>query len=392
MNPPTLEPPRREESGPTRGPATARRRNVRTPGGGPRGAVAAGTRPLIGHHRLDLADDRSVRRRAATLIAWMNLAGLPFSLAMPLTGDSQFSAPVMLSLILGHLAVVVVAFGRRDRFGDTGLWLLQLGALAVVALVLFATTPAGSLRSSELVLLVPLITACVFCGSRWHAATVVLGCVVAANAISLKRLTGQPDAVAELLGELTVFCMIAVVVRSLRESAQAALVSARVGELTDPLTELANRRGFEHAGSQLWTRRARDREGVVVMVLDLDHFKSVNDRHGHAAGDEVLHRLAQLMATGVRAGDLAARLGGEEFAVLAQVQTGEGALLAERLRQDVEAELAPVTVSIGAVELVPSSSRAGHQDVEALWQAVAQADALLYEAKRAGRNRVVMAS
>lgn len=347
---------------------------------------------LVDAHRLDLADDRSVRRRAARLIAWMSLSGVPFTLVLTLTGISQLPAPMTLLLVLGHLAVVVVAFARRNQFGDTGLLLLQLGTLAVIVPILQSTTPVGSLRSSELVLLAPLITACVFCRSRWHAAAVVLGCVAGANAISLQRLSGQPDAMGELLGELAVFCMIAVVVRSLRESARAALISARVGELTDPLTDVPNRRGFERAGRDLWTHRARQQEWIAVLILDLDHFKLVNDLQGHAAGDTILCRVAELLRGGVRAGDLVARLGGEEFAVLAQIQPGEGALLAERLRQDIAERLTPVTVSIGVVELLPASTKLATADTEALWQAVAWADVGLYEAKRAGRNRVTMAT
>ncbi len=355
------------------------------------GAVRDGPARLGGEYRLDLADDRAVRRRAARLIAWMTLSGLPFTLVMPLVGTSQFTAPVNLVLLLAHLTVVVTAFARRDRLGDTGLLLLQLGSLAVIVPLLMSTTPAGSLRSSELVLLAPLITGCVFCRSRWHAAAVVLGCVAGANAISLQRLSGQPDAMGELLGELAVFCMIAVVVRSLRESARAALITARVGELTDPLTEVPNRRGFERAGRDLWTQQARQREWIAVMILDLDHFKLVNDLQGHAAGDAILRRLAELLRGGVRAGDLVARLGGEEFAVLAQIQPGEGQLLAERLRQEIADRLSPVTVSIGAVEILPAPTTLATADTEALWHAVARADAGLYEAKRGGRNRVTMA-
>ncbi|MEU4690101.1 tetratricopeptide repeat-containing diguanylate cyclase [Actinoplanes sp. NPDC023714] len=150
--------------------------------------------------------------------------------------------------------------------------------------------------------------------------------------------------------------------------------------LEDPLTGLANRRFLDHM-------LVAGQPGLAVAMIDVDHFKSVNDRFSHQAGDEVLRRLGDLLRTACRPGDTAARYGGEEFAVLIGGDAGE---FADRIRARVEAypwaevhpELA-ITVSIGVAE---STEAAGPEALLAL------ADSRLYAAKRGGRNRVVSRS
>ena len=161
---------------------------------------------------------------------------------------------------------------------------------------------------------------------------------------------------------------------------------------TDALTGLANRRSFdERLGIEI-ARGDRYRRPCALLALDVDHFKRVNDTHGHQAGDAVLKSLAALLRERARAGiDIAARVGGEEFAVLLPETDRDGALgIAERIREDVErstiqiAEGATigVTVSIG-VCCYPD--RAGSADA-----LIRNADQALYGAKRHGRNRTVV--
>jgi diguanylate cyclase (GGDEF)-like protein len=124
-----------------------------------------------------------------------------------------------------------------------------------------------------------------------------------------------------------------------------------------------------------------------VMMVDIDHFKRINDRHGHAVGDDVLRYVARVLSSVLRASDAIVRYGGEEFVlVFRDVGLGRALRIAERARMAVEESHAPiadldvkVTVSIGVAE------RAGHEPLEA---AVARADKALYEAKAAGRNQV----
>jgi two-component system chemotaxis response regulator CheY len=129
---------------------------------------------------------------------------------------------------------------------------------------------------------------------------------------------------------------------------------------------------------------------VAVVVVDIDHFKRINDTRGHAAGDQVIQDLASVLAASVRDGDVVVRLGGEEFLLLMTLTAaGDAVRLAEEVRARVEEQLRSVTVSIGVHEVVPDPD---DPLPTALWRALDLADRALYEAKRSGRNRVVSAA
>lgn len=157
----------------------------------------------------------------------------------------------------------------------------------------------------------------------------------------------------------------------------------------DGLTGVANRDQFDEALTEaIWRTRAQP-AALSVLVLDLDHFKRVNDTYGHTAGDAVLRQTASVIERVVGEAGLFARTGGEEFAVLLRsVDHAGAARLAERIRERVEGtkivfdgRRIPLTVSIGVAERPATSAEAG----EDLYR---RADRQLYEAKRAGRNRV----
>lgn len=153
----------------------------------------------------------------------------------------------------------------------------------------------------------------------------------------------------------------------------------------DPLTKVFNRRAFFTAAEPLVKRAEYAKRPTSVLVMDLDHFKSINDTHGHHRGDEVLQSFAARARENLRGQDLLTRFGGEEFvALLPDTPIGQALEIAERVRQAVEwgsaLERGPAcTVSIGA------AVAAG----ETLDQLIANADMALYEAKHLGRNRVV---
>lgn len=158
---------------------------------------------------------------------------------------------------------------------------------------------------------------------------------------------------------------------------------------TDSLTGLANRRRLDQVLRQEWSRAQRNRKPLAVLMVDVDHFKAFNQRHGHAGGDHALREVAKAMEQCIRRpADLAARYGGEEFqVVLPETEQHGAAMLAERIRARVEA-LAPfaddahsVTVSIGIGVYTPGTQ----QDLSRLLGA---ADEALYRAKANGRNQV----
>lgn len=158
--------------------------------------------------------------------------------------------------------------------------------------------------------------------------------------------------------------------------------------LTDPLTEIANRRAFEAEASQMAARAQRTNTDVAVGIADIDHFKNINDDHGHPVGDVVLREIARRMIEAARATDFVARIGGEEFGLLFPDTAADMAVsVAQRIRESIEAspidggegQLLEATISIGLATLEPGMT---------LEEALAAADCALYKAKNSGRNRV----
>jgi diguanylate cyclase (GGDEF)-like protein/PAS domain S-box-containing protein len=158
---------------------------------------------------------------------------------------------------------------------------------------------------------------------------------------------------------------------------------------TDPLTGISNRRDFMDKAMQAFHVAQRYHQTLALLMLDLDHFKSINDLHGHAAGDEALLRFAHVVEPLLRESDLFGRLGGEEFCIVMQsAQSQEANLVAQRIRdnlqnfvfQDAAGQDYHVTVSIGITF--------NHADDKHVQKLIDRADKALYQAKHDGRNRV----
>ena len=165
----------------------------------------------------------------------------------------------------------------------------------------------------------------------------------------------------------------------------------KVAATTDPLTGIANRRAFLDTASRSLKQRSRAPQPVSALLFDLDRFKSINDRFGHAIGDRVLRTFADIAVTELRSTDLLGRLGGEEFgAVLFGAEAGSAAATAERIRASFEAIYARDGVAANVSVSVGVASVPAEDDVE-IETLMSKADEALYVAKARGRNRVEIA-
>lgn len=259
----------------------------------------------------------------------------------------RFAARIVLVVFLGtHLPLLaLLLYAQCCNGGAAG----NAGALAVVALA--ALAGMGLCLVALRAILSPLY--------RLHDALIAVG----------RRRAARRD-----FGDGT--ATVAVLTDRLVQSLSRELQQSRLAADTDPLTGVLNRRGFD--------RLLRSDASGAMIYLDLDHFKSVNDRLGHDAGDAVLIEAAVLLSDTLRNGDCLARFGGEEFVIFLEgADAGTASRIAERLRATLEQFLRagdrPVTASVGVA--------LKHWTMEPD-EAVREADAAAYRAKAAGRNRV----
>jgi diguanylate cyclase (GGDEF)-like protein len=167
---------------------------------------------------------------------------------------------------------------------------------------------------------------------------------------------------------------------------ERAVTMHKTAASVDPLTGMFNRRGFAEATARLIEREANAGRPVTVLIFDIDHFKSINDRFGHPAGDEILKLFAVILVNTLRLTDLSGRIGGEEFAALLPCSLEEGAIAAERVREAFANS--GIVVEEGPVDTTVSIGVAGGPAGTELEILLAAADVALYRAKRGGRNRV----
>jgi diguanylate cyclase (GGDEF)-like protein len=250
--------------------------------------------------------------------------------------------------------------------------------MAVVCLALAWPAPHASRRWRALMLICLLALAIV---TVWRG---VLGAFMTADYPNYN--TPHPvNLVAAVLNHVTLVLTTMGLLVAWREEAEREL---RQHATTDGLTGLLNRRALEQRAADLLSQARRYHDPLSVLLIDLDHFKQINDRHGHAAGDRALQAFARVLRTCLRQGDLACRYGGEEFCVLlSRADADAAAAFDRRLRTELarQSQGDNIEAMMGF-----STGLAGVRNGEtSLDLAVRRADAALYLAKRAGRGRLV---
>jgi diguanylate cyclase (GGDEF)-like protein len=313
---------------------------------------------------------------AYTASAIYGIAGLDGLIEGLLPGDPKFSwLPVIVVLVM--FAALVAVGPALPR------WALALLGPLGVALIAYALATSPGPGDGAVLYALPVLWTTVFFGSQ--GAAWILGCVAVGQAIALLLLPASSSYPGRWLDVMVSVTGVAIVVLVL-ERRNELLVGRLAGEArTDPLTGLLNRRGFDEHASRELAHAGRDGRSIALVTLDIDHFKRINDDWGHIVGDRVLTRVAEVLANESRGIDVAARLGGEEFAVLMPGGDEAGAeAFTQRVRRVLAAsdcsDVPEVRVSAGlTVTSVPT-------EVQVM---LARVDSALYAAKRGGRDRTV---
>jgi len=328
---------------------------------------------------LGLAEARGhVLQRASALgeSDWtmLALAGAALAVFVATRDATLLGMPITISLLLPFAVAVATRFGLAVTAGTVAAMALAVAVKTSIGHAPFRAAEAHEavLRAQEFILVLSIMTI---------GLAALLGQVRARQReveLANARLAEANERLEARVGEKT--AQLEVLNHELR-----ALASI------DALTGIANRRAFLEQGHKEFDNSVRYGTPLSALMLDLDHFKRVNDRHGHEAGDRVLQQTAAAIVEMLRSGDLVARYGGEEFVVLAP-HTGrhDAAALATRIKERIsrcamvyDHTALHVTISIGVASRLDDDP-----DLQSLLR---RADAALYEAKRAGRDRVALA-
>ena len=318
------------------------------------------------------------------MLSWALIAAAAFALAGILAfPEERHEAVLGLALSGCCLATAMLLRIRREGLP---LWIAHaILAASTVAISVEIHSNIRPANDDEILYLWVAIFVFYFLGRRAglaHMALVALGYWVAI----FTHETASAEDYLRWLITVSTLTVAGLLVDHLARRQDATIDRLNCAVRSDPLTGLLNRNGFAEAFAVALASARRRDASFAVLIGDLDRFKLVNDRLGHAAGDETLKAVATLLDQSTRGHDRPARLGGEEFAVLASdVDADHARQAAERLRERIESAFAgrpvPVTISIG-VAVYPQDGT----DSDALMLA---ADRALYAAKASGRNRVV---
>jgi diguanylate cyclase (GGDEF)-like protein len=293
----------------------------------------------------------------------------PFAIIRFMNGDYRMALlDAVLVMLLGSLSFFLYK-SHRVRVVSLSLALIAIaGMLATIYLK----------GASQVYWIYPVLVGVFFLVERREA--LIASILAVAALIPFLATEFTAFALTRILITISVTCSLAYAFATITRGQRDELMNLAT---RDPLTGVGNRRAMQQKLDEVIASRSRNNRNCCLLMLDLDHFKKVNDLHGHAKGDEILIKLTEIIEIRIRATDNIYRIGGEEFVIVIEDQNLENASrLAEQLRTIVEAnELAPessVTISIGVAQHVRGES------VES-W--MNRADNALYAAKDSGRNQ-----
>lgn len=287
---------------------------------------------------------------------------------------------VMAVLLMANTAILLA--GRRLPRRAVIFFGITTAVLATSATV----AVARPLAMAPLYYVYPAMTSAYFCGRRCAVTHLLLINVTFAVALVFSDVSAK---IALYFMTIPVYTVVNLVLRLIVTRADDLREELRRVAATDVLTGLPNRRAFTAAFEREIARAGRIGVPLSLVLFDLDHFKAVNDRFGHAAGDDALQRFGEILTAESRPGDLVARLGGEEFTAVLFDCDAEGARgwaerVAARLRDESERQEIPLTTSAGVISVDGADAT--------LDRMLIGADSALYAAKAAGRRRVELAA
>jgi len=316
-------------------------------------------------------DSRGRRRQMArTAAALFGAAGLItlVSIFLPHQPELEVEGLAFVSLGAGLVTAILLLGGERLPGWTFYAWTACGTVLVTFGLVFNGERHGGAAGGDEMYYLWVVLYAAHYFGRL--ATAVQVGVIAAAYTVALIVIDPGPIATSRWLTTVGLAVGSAAVVRVLSERIELLVGELRLAAATDPLTGLLNRRAFEERAARELARARRTGESFAALLIDVDHFKQINDRDGHAAGDEALVALAAALSDELREIDTVARIGGDEFAVLLPATGATGArATAERLR-----ERSSIPISIGTAVHGLDGLTAD--------ELARAADAALYHAKR----------
>ena len=298
------------------------------------------------------------------------LGVIPFAIIRFLNGE------YLIALIDSGLVVGLIGMsGFLYRTHNVRVASVSLALLAVAGLLITNYMKGAT----QVFWLYPVLVGVFFLIERREALIVSLLAVAGITPMIIGRF--DSFALISIMITVSVTCALAYAFATITRGQRDELMKLAT---KDPLTGVGNRRALEQKLDEAIALRQRSDVCCSMLMLDLDHFKQVNDQHGHAKGDEILIKITELVGLRIRVTDSIFRIGGEEFVIVAEdLDLENAARLAEQLRTIVEAyELAPastVTISLGVAQ---------HRDGESGADWMSRADNALYMAKHSGRNRI----